>query len=77
MRQLNKVGFYIASLILAFHFVTGTEFTFDLDEKAEECFHEVIQKGQRCTLEFQVLIIYFDIYKSISKVQLILFELCF
>ena len=33
---------------------TGVELTFELPDKARQCFHEEIEKGTKCTLEFQV-----------------------
>lgn len=32
----------------------SSEMTFELPDNAEQCFHEEIGKGTRCTLEFQV-----------------------
>lgn len=42
----------ILSLVL--HVVGGTELTFELEDNARQCFHEVIKKGVKTTLEYQV-----------------------
>lgn len=35
--------------------VAGMELTFELPDNAEQCFHEVVNKSVKCTLEFQVV----------------------
>eukprot|EP00795_Rhopilema_esculentum_P003792 gene3792-15076_t len=35
--------------------VSCTELTFELEDNAKQCFHEVIKKDTKCTLEFQVV----------------------
>ena len=42
----------ILSLLLS---VKCTELTFELEDNAKQCFHEVIKKDTKCTLEFQVI----------------------
>lgn len=42
----------ILSMLLT---VKCTELTFELEDNAKQCFHEVIKKDTKCTLEFQVL----------------------
>lgn len=32
----------------------GTEFTFELPDSSNQCFHEIIRDNISCTLEFQV-----------------------
>lgn len=54
VKQLDLPIYYISSLMLMCHFVTATEFTFDLIDSTEECFHEIINKDVACILEFQV-----------------------
>lgn len=49
-----SIYFTIGSLFVVCHFVAATEFTFDLVDNAEECFHEIINKDVACILEFQV-----------------------
>ena len=34
--------------------VEGGELTFELPDKEQMCFHETIEKGVKCMLEFQV-----------------------
>ena len=41
----------VLSLLLS---VKCTELTFELEDNAKQCFHEVIKKDTKCTLEFQV-----------------------
>lgn len=35
-------------------FVESIELTFELPDNAKQCFHEEIEKGIKCTVEFQV-----------------------
>lgn len=44
----------IISLILSSEYVFATEFTFDLPDSAEQCFHEVIELNISSIFEFQV-----------------------
>ena len=32
----------------------ATELTFELEDNARQCFHEIVKKGTKTTLEFQV-----------------------
>lgn len=57
---MNLSIYYIGSLFLVCHFVAATEFTFDLVDNAEECFHEIINKDVACILEFQVFQVFFQ-----------------
>ena len=41
--------------------VNCTELTFELEDNAKQCFHEVIKKDTKCTLEFQVRRWYFSV----------------
>lgn len=50
----NEILFSLSTLILILHSVFGTEFTFELTDKEEACFNEVIGTGVECTLEYQV-----------------------
>lgn len=49
-----NVLIYIFSAFLLCNSAIGTEFTFDLEDNAEECFHEIIGKNVPCTFEYQV-----------------------
>ena len=45
------------SLMLSLMLVVScTELTFELEDNAKQCFHEVIKKDTKCTLEFQVML---------------------
>ena len=45
------------SLMLSLLLVVNcTELTFELEDNAKQCFHEVIKKDTKCTLEFQVML---------------------
>ena len=47
----------VLNLLLFLSFVlyaSCTELTFELEDNAKQCFHEVIKKDTKCTLEFQV-----------------------
>lgn len=35
--------------------LSGKELTFELPDNARQCFHEIIDRGIKCTLEFQVI----------------------
>ncbi|XP_013392434.1 transmembrane emp24 domain-containing protein 3-like [Lingula anatina] len=37
------------------NFALGVELTFELPDNARDCFHEVIDKDVKCTIEFQVI----------------------
>ena len=41
-------------LSLLLYVVSGTELTFELEDNARQCFHEVLKKGLKTTLEYQV-----------------------
>ena len=43
----------------------ASELTFELPDNAKECFHEVIRKGVKATLEFQVR--YYDLIVHVSS----------
>lgn len=36
----------------------GSEITFELPDNAKQCFYEDITQGTKCTLEFQVLLLF-------------------
>lgn len=61
----------IFSLILLCKYVFATEFTFDLPDSAEQCFHEVIEVNVSCVFEFQVRRDHLKI-ESFEKTYLIL-----
>ena len=46
------------SLLCIFSFLLSvamaTELTFELEDNARQCFHEVVKKGTKTTLEYQV-----------------------
>lgn len=48
--------FIVFALTLAT--VLATELTFELPDNAKECFHEILKKGVKTTLEFQVSFIF-------------------
>lgn len=45
----------VVLMIFSFTAVIGTELTFELPDNAKECFHEILNKGVKTTLEFQVV----------------------
>ena len=49
----NLLG-VLGVLVLVFALARAGELTFELPDNARECFHEVIEKGVKCALEFQV-----------------------
>jgi protein ERP2 len=50
----------LGELIVAFAALLGTtlstELTFTLPDNAKDCFYEVIEKGIKATIEFQVIL---------------------
>lgn len=63
MNIINKLFFWISSIILTSRLAIATEFTFDLADNAEECFYESIQSNVPCTFEFQASVL---IKKSVN-----------
>lgn len=57
MNIINKLIFWISSIILTSRLAIATEFTFDLADNAEECFYELIQSNVQCTFEFQASVL--------------------
>lgn len=51
MEALCELLVLLASFALAF----AGELTFELPDNEKQCFHEVIDKDVKCTLEFQVV----------------------
>lgn len=57
MQSCNFQFYLFLSILFAlpsFNSVSATEFTFDLQDSAEECFFEVIPENTNCTLEYHV-----------------------
>ena len=52
MEQL--MGLVLACAALTTSGVLATELTFELPDNQRQCFYEVIDKGVKCTLEYQV-----------------------
>ena len=46
------------------------ELTFELPDNERQCFHETIDKGIKCTLEFQVCTLVFKHVKNICLMDL-------
>lgn len=44
----------LSLIILPFFTASATQFTFDLEDSAEQCFYESIKENTFCTLEFYV-----------------------
>lgn len=49
-----KVLCLVALLSVDVRRATAVELTFELPDKAKQCFHDEIEQGTKCTLEFQV-----------------------
>lgn len=63
-------------IISSFRVVFGTEFTFNLPDSSEECFHETVSENVSCTLEFQVRIRNYDsIYVMVNLLYMYIFKL--
>lgn len=54
MNVVNRIVYWISSVIFLSRLAIGTEFTLDLADNAEECFYEHIESNVPCTLEYQV-----------------------
>ena len=54
MRQYLSEMYGLFVLWLVFAVVHCTELTFELEDNAKQCFHDVIKKDTKGTLEFQV-----------------------
>ena len=44
----------LLSLSAVVHVTCGIELTFELPDNERQCFHEVVDRRIKCTLEFQV-----------------------
>ena len=44
----------VCLLIFFVCIVSATELTFELEDNARQCFHEIVKKGTKTTLEYQV-----------------------
>lgn len=54
MYSYNKDLFFVSLIVFATKLVSATEFTFELADNDEECFHETIREKTPCVLEYQV-----------------------
>ena len=54
-RFLYGFLFVLVVAVAGSSLVLGGELTFELPDNEKFCFHEVINKDEQCTLEFQVL----------------------
>lgn len=52
MGKFAKLWVFTAIFII--HTASATQFTFDLEDGAEQCFYELIKENTFCTLEFYV-----------------------
>ena len=56
MHDLISILIFIFA-IHQYHHCNGNEMTFELPDNEKQCFHEVIDKNVKCTLEYQVNLI--------------------
>ncbi|XP_014666069.1 PREDICTED: transmembrane emp24 domain-containing protein 7-like [Priapulus caudatus] len=52
---MNKFTYITFCGLFLLSAVTASELTFELPDSAKQCFHEVIDTGVQCTVEFQVV----------------------
>ena len=52
--KMNRLVVRLMTFLGTFMFVFAGELTFELPDNERQCFHEVIEKGTKCTIEFQV-----------------------
>lgn len=65
---MNKIRIYCATiLVVCLQTVIGTEFTFELKENTETCFHEMIVAGTPVSLEFQVKLYFENVKQLVNK----------
>lgn len=56
MKLINYIpGLTYIPLMLMIRACLAVEFTFELQERALQCFHEVIKRGEKALVEFQVV----------------------
>ena len=52
---MNNWAVFLAAILGTFMLTFAGELTFELPDNERQCFHEVIEKGIKCTIEFQVI----------------------
>ena len=60
LRILSMSAYWLCLVILAAFaavLLEATELTFELPDNAKQCFYEEVEKGQKCTLEYQVILL--------------------
>ena len=60
--KMNHLVVLLMTFLGTFMLVFAGELTFELPDNERQCFHEVIDKGIKCTIEFQVNLIYISQY---------------
>lgn len=54
MIKFFDILIFFITVISTLDLVFATEFTFELPDSTDQCFHEIIQDKTLCTIEFQV-----------------------
>ena len=53
--KMSTLVAYLVTVLGTFMLSFAGELTFELPDNERQCFHEVIDKGVKCTIEFQVI----------------------